>query len=199
MAIPLCNDTQGYGLVGIGLHWLMAVLIAIVYPIGTLIVDMDYTDPWYRSGPELHLGLGAVTGLLLCLRLGWRLANPPPEALGPAWERRIASWVHRAFYALIAATVVTGYLITTADGKALAVFGWIEIPATVHGYANQEDLAGVAHAWLADLLVGLVAVHGLAALKHHFIDHDPTLRRILIPGRAGSPPQPPPVTKGDPP
>ncbi len=182
--LQILNDPQGYGLVAIALHWLMALAIAVVYVLGTIIVDMDYDDPWYRTGPELHLGLGALTGILLAVRLGWRLANPRPVPYGQDWERRVARWVHRGFYVLIAAVVVSGYLVTTADGKPLSVFDWLEIPAWIHGYPNQEDLAGEFHEWLADALVGLTALHALAALKHHFIDRDPTLRRMFV---AGSP------------
>ena len=75
--------------------------------------------------------------------------------------------------------VTSGYLITTADGQAVVVFGLFEIPATLYGLENQEDVAGAIHDWLATLLIALAALHGLAALKHHFIDRDPTLLRML--------------------
>lgn len=60
-----------------------------------------------------------------------------------------------------------------------SVFGWFEIPATFYGFGNQEDIAGVVHEWLANLMIELVVLHSLAALKHHFLDCDPTLRRML--------------------
>ena len=175
----LRNDSQRYGLLSVLLHWLMTIVIVGLFALGKYIADMDYYDPWYIKGPELHLGLGVITALLLVTRLVWRLSNPHPQIMGKPWEQRVALWVHRLFYALIAAVVISGYLITTADGKPLSVFDWFDIPATFYGYPNQEDIAGVIHKWLANGLIALAAFHGLAALKHHFIDRDPTLCRML--------------------
>ena len=189
----LRNDPRGYGLVSVLLHWSMAALVIGLYALGKVIVDLDYDDPWYLKGPEWHLGLGALTALLLVIRLLWRLTNPRPGIMGRPWERQVALWVHRSFYVLIAAIVISGYLITTADGKPLSVFGWVEIPATLHNYPNQEDSAGGVHAWLADGLIMLAVMHGLAALKHHFIDRDATLLRML--GRHASRPSPTEATE----
>ncbi len=183
----LRNDSRAYGLLSILLHWIMAVLIIVLYVLGTYMVTLDYYHPWYQKAPDLHRGLGVITALLLLLRLGWRLASPGPVALGEPWERVVALWVHRLFYVLMAAVVVSGYLITTAKGQALSVFGWFEIPATLYGIANQEDMAGTAHAWLSDGLIALAVFHALAALKHHFIDRDSTLRRMLVPDGMPSP------------
>ncbi|HHH35998.1 MAG TPA: cytochrome b [Gammaproteobacteria bacterium] len=177
----LRNHPQGYGLVSVLLHWSMAALIIGLYALGKYMVDLDYYHPWYQKAPDLHRGLGVIVAALLIFRQGWRLSNPHPEILGRPWEQRVAVWVHRLFYLLIAATVISGYLITTADGHALPVFDWFEIPATLYGFDNQEDIAGVAHDWLANMLMGLALLHSLAALKHHFIDRDPTLRRMLWP------------------
>jgi cytochrome b561 len=72
----------------------------------------------------------------------------------------------------------SGYLISTADGRAVDVFDWFSIPATIHGYDNQEDIAGLVHLVLAISLISLVTLHAAAALKHHFIDRDRTLLRM---------------------
>ena len=181
----LHNDRQGYGVVSVLLHWVMAILIIGLFALGMYMVDLDYYNPWYQKAPDLHRSLGVIVAMLLLFRLGWRLLNPHPEIAGKPWEQRAALWVHRLFYAMIAAIVVSGYLITTADGQAVSVFGWFEIPATIYGFGNQEDIAGVVHEWLANLLIALTLLHTLAALKHHFIDRDLTLRRML--GQGGMP------------
>ncbi len=191
----LRNDLQAYGLVSVLLHWIMAVLIIGLFALGKYMVDLDYYHPWYQKAPDLHRSLGVITGLLLLLRFLWRWTNPQPEILGSPWERRAALWVHRLFYVLMAAIVVSGYLVTTADGQAVSVFGWLAIPATIHGIDNQEDIAGVVHEWLANGLIALAVLHGLAALKHHFIDRDPTLRRMLRPGGIPASPSPAHVTE----
>jgi cytochrome b561 len=74
---------------------------------------------------------------------------------------------------------LSGYLISTADGRAIQVFDWFEVPALVTGIANQEDIAGAVHYWVAVALIALASLHGLAALKHHFLDRDGTLLRML--------------------
>jgi len=181
MPIPLRNSSQGYGLFAILLHWLMAVLIIALFLLGEWMVGLDYYHPWYLRAPDLHRGFGVITAILLLVRLGWRLGNRHPQLIGRPWEQQIAVWVHRGFYALVAAIIISGYLITTADGQPVSVFGWFAIPATVHGWPNQEDIAGELHEWLAIIIIALTILHGLAALKHHVIDRDATLRRMLWP------------------
>jgi cytochrome b561 len=84
-------------------------------------------------------------------------------------------------YVLVFAIMLSGYLISTADGRAIEVFGWFAVPATLQGIDGQEDVAGDVHFYLAVTLMVIVGGHALAALKHHFIDRDPTLRRMLRP------------------
>ncbi len=175
-----------YGLPAILLHWSMAALIFGLFFLGEYMVDLDYYHPWYHKAPDLHRSLGMVTAVLLALRWIWRLSTPLPAIEGRGWERRIAPWVHRLFYVLIATTVASGYLITTADGQPVPVFGWVEIPAMLHGFPNQEDIAGEVHEALTHVLFFLALLHGMAALKHHFIDRDLTLRRMLGLGRSSS-------------
>jgi cytochrome b561 len=61
------------------------------------------------------------------------------------------------------------------------VFGWFEVPATVYGIDGQEDLAGDVHFALAMSLLALIVLHVAAALRHHFVARDDTLRRMLRP------------------
>ncbi|MNR57354.1 hypothetical protein D3C85_1781150 [compost metagenome] len=75
--------------------------------------------------------------------------------------------------------LISGYLISTAEGVAIDVFGWFSVPATLSGLPEQADVAGVIHFYLAWSLVVLAVLHALAALKHHFLDRDPTLTRML--------------------
>ena len=75
--------------------------------------------------------------------------------------------------------MVSGYLISTADDRAIEVFGWFEIPATLTSIENQEDIAGEFHFYLALTLISLASAHALAAIKHHLIDKDNTLRRMM--------------------
>lgn len=179
--MPLIDTDDRYGTVSVLLHWATAALVVGLFGLGLWMTSLSYYDPWYRTGPWLHKGLGVALVTLLVLRLAWRAVNhrPAPEPGHSRTERVAARVAHLALYGLLFAVAVAGYLISTADGRPLEVFGWFEIPALVTGIPNQEDVAGEVHYWFAVSLVSLAAVHALAALKHHLLDRDRTLRRML--------------------
>jgi cytochrome b561 len=87
--------------------------------------------------------------------------------------------MHLLLYLVLFCVMLSGYLISTADGRAVEVFTLFEIPAIIYGMDGQEDIAGDIHFALAILLIGLVAVHAGAAIRHHFVDKDRTLKRML--------------------
>lgn len=175
------NDQEHYGLVTVLLHWLVALAVFGLFGLGVWMTGLTYYDPWYRSGPALHKSIGMLLFLLMLTRLGWRLYSPPPAPLPShsGWERSAARAVHLGLYLLLFALMLSGYLISTADGRPIEVFGLFSIPATLTTIPRQEDLAGAVHWYLALFLMLLVALHVAGALKHHFIDHDHTLRRLL--------------------
>jgi cytochrome b561 len=90
-----------------------------------------------------------------------------------------AKIAHALLYLLLLITLISGYLISTADGRAIELFNLINIPALPFAIDNQEDLAGLIHFIVATILISLAAIHAIAALKHHFIDKDITLKRML--------------------
>jgi cytochrome b561 len=180
------NTHSSYGLMAVLLHWLMAITVFGLFALGLWMVELTYYDPWYRRAPWIHKSIGVLLFAALLLRLFWRGMNSHPEPV-PAHsrlERWAAGAAHALLYVLLAAVMISGYLISTADGKSVNFFGWFSIPATVTGFDNQEDIAGDVHLVLAITLVSLAALHALAALKHHFLDRDPTLIRMLGRGRS---------------
>ena len=175
----LRNSHDAYGWVSIALHWLMALLIFGLFGLGLYMTDLTYYDPWYKKGPELHMALGVLVALLLLLRIGWRLGNPEPAMAGRPWERTVALWVHRGFYLLLLAIVVSGYLIPTAKGEPLWVYDWFSIPALFKSEGTLADQAGEVPFYLAWTTIVLAGLHAAAAFKHHFIERDATLIRML--------------------
>jgi cytochrome b561 len=167
--------------VAVVIHWLMALAIPGLFGLGLWMVDLTYYDAWYKRAPEIHKGIGIFLFLVLVFRLLWRTVNPMPrpEPDLSTFERRASKAVHFALYLLLFAVMTSGYLISTADGRPINVFGLFQVPATIAGLPNQADLAGQTHLILAVTLVSLAGVHALAALKHHFIDRDRTLTRML--------------------
>ena len=179
--VKLRNHKDGYGLVAVLLHWLVAVAVCGLFGLGLWMTGLTYYDSWYRQAPWLHKGIGVTLFLVVAARLVWRLLDPQPAPLPShaAWERRAAGIAHRLLYLLLFAVMLSGYLISTADGRPLEVFGLFSIPAAVTGIENLEDTAGRLHLLLAWSLVGLALLHALAALKHGLFDRDRTLLRML--------------------
>lgn len=177
----LINDESTYGWGPVIMHWLIAIAIIGLYPLGLYIETLDYYDPAYRTVPIWHKSIGILVAFVLSIRLVWRAFNKPPKALPqPALMQIMAKLAHLLLYLLLLTTIVSGYLISTADGRAIELFNTlISIPAPPVEFQNQEDLAGAVHFIVATILITLAAVHAIAALKHHFIDKDTTLKRML--------------------
>ncbi len=175
------NSKTQYGWMSIFLHWLTALCVFGLFGVGLWMVDFDYYDPLYQVVPDLHKSVGVLLVTLLVFRFLWRELSTKPEHMRnhKPWEIRIAGIVHYVLYLLIFMMLPTGYLITTAKGQGLEVFNWFSIPATITGIDNLEDLAADTHEWLAYFIVGIVCLHALGALKHHFIDKDETLKRMV--------------------
>jgi cytochrome b561 len=114
-------------------------------------------------------------------RLLWRLISPPPKALPThqPWEKVSAHLTHWALYLLLFTAMISGYLITSADGSAIDVFNWFAVPSMTGDQKGLEDLAGDIHEIATWAIIILAGVHALAALKHHLLDRDDTLRRML--------------------
>ncbi|MBK4716353.1 MULTISPECIES: cytochrome b [Tenebrionibacter/Tenebrionicola group] len=175
------NSKDRYGHLAILLHWIIAITLYGMFGLGLWMVTLGYYDSWYHKAPELHKSIGILLLLAMIIRVVWRWISPPPPALS-SWShftRISAAVAHILLYLLIFAIIFTGYLISTADGKPVSVFGWFEVPATFSDAGAQADLAGEIHLWLAWSIVLLSVAHALAALKHHFINKDGTLRRMM--------------------
>ncbi|BBL31158.1 cytochrome b [Pantoea ananatis] len=159
----------------------MALVIYAMFALGLWMVGLSYYDTWYHNAPEIHKSIGVILMLALIIRLIWRVVSPPPKPLSSysPLVRITAVVAHGLLYGLLIAILFSGYLISTADGKPVSVFGWFSLPAVLTGAGEQADLAGDIHLWLAWCIVILSVLHGLAALKHHFIDRDITLKRML--------------------
>jgi cytochrome b561 len=161
----------------------MAVGVVFLFGLGLWMVTLNYYSPYYTSAPDVHRSVGILLLILLVARFGWRLVNPRPDdgELAP-WERTASRIVHWAFYPLLLALLVSGYLISTADGRPIEVFNWFSVPSLVQR-KGLEDSAGEVHEVLAYLTIALVVVHAAASLKHHFIDRS----RILVRMWSGPP------------
>lgn len=179
--ILLLDNKQSYGLVSKINHWLSAFIVIGLYFLGRWMIDLDYYSSWYVDAPNLHKSLGILLALFTVFRLLWKFLTPSPAApLGHAKHLILISRIaHYMMYIALFIIFISGYLISTADGRAIAIFQLLSIPALPAIADNQADLAGVIHEYATDMLMLMVVLHLLAALKHHFIDKDNTLLRLI--------------------
>lgn len=182
------NTTTGWGLASRLLHWSMAALILFMLLLGFYTANL-VTDVYVQFGwVQIHKSWGFVAFTLAVLRLGWRAVNPTPAPVpGMAPLAHLASQIaHRLLYLLMFAMPITGWLMASASplqdsyGIKNMVFGWFELPDPfVPGSAELTQAFGLAHLVCAIALVTILAVHAGAALKHHLIDRDTVLRRMI--------------------
>jgi len=175
------NKPAQWGCISIVMHWVVAVAVIGLFGLGLWMRSLGYYDPWYQKGPDIHRSVGVCLFLVIAFRLFWRYLTPPPLPLEnhKRWEVKLSHRVHFLLYLLLFLVMISGYFIASADALPIAIFNWAEIPAIVLPIAQQEEVAGAAHYYLAVTMMLLVAVHALGALKHHFIDRDETLTRII--------------------
>jgi cytochrome b561 len=187
--LAMRNNREGYGLVAILLHWSVAMTLLGLFILGLWMVDLGYYDAWYREAPAIHKGMGILLFLVMLLRLTWRVTSPRPadEPDLSLLERRLAHGAHWLLYLLIFSVMFSGYLISTADGRPIEVFGLFSVPALITDLPGQADIAGDVHFYLAVSLLCLAGLHALAAVKHHFIDRNRTLTKMLRPVRRQQP------------
>ena len=163
------------------LHWLIGSVMIGLIGLGWYMTGLGFYHPWYHSAPALHYSIGLlVAGLALLniFSLVW-LKSPPMDRHLRPWERLAAAITHKTLLTLTLLLPLTGYLVTTAAGKPVTLFGLIGIPALLPRSDSLRAWSEWLHYYLAYGGAGLIGLHVLAALKHHFINRDTTLRRML--------------------
>jgi len=177
----LKDSDQSFGFISIVLHWVSATTIIFLFALGVYMTGLGYYDDWYHKGPALHISLGILLFFATILRLIWRSLNSKPKNLSNNKPANFAAIsIKVVLYCLIFLIAITGYLITTAEGKAAEIFDWFNLPASMLLSANQVDLAGEIHKYSAWLIIIIASLHAGAALLHHFVFKDRTLKRMLM-------------------
>ncbi|WP_372683746.1 cytochrome b, partial [Desulfosarcina sp.] len=128
-----------------------------------------------------HKSIGVVILVLMVGRIAWRRANPQPRDLGsiPVLNY-IAHLVHIFLYVLLLLQPLVGILMSQAYGYPVSVFGIFRLPPLVWQSSSLGNFLREAHGVTAALLATFIVIHVAAALKHHFVDRDRTLRRMLF-------------------
>ena len=162
------------------LHWLMAILFFGLLALGFYMHDLPLS-PEKLKLYSWHKWAGVTAFLLVWLRLFWRVTHRPPALPDsmPKIMQLAAHAGHLLLYVLMIAIPLSGWLMSSAKGFQTVWFGVLPIPDLIGKHKETGDLLQTVHMGLNLLFVAVIAGHIGAALKHHFIDKDDILKRML--------------------
>ncbi|AJW44298.1 Cytochrome b [Ralstonia mannitolilytica] len=174
-------DDGAYGAPAIALHWIVALLIFAAFGLGLYMTDIPGFTPTKLKLYSYHKWIGITVLIFAVLRVLWRLTHraPAPVAGMPKWQHKAAEGAHLVLYLLILAVPLTGYLFSVAAGVKVVYLGLWELPMPFEKSDALKVVFGAAHEWLNWTMAAIVVLHILAALKHHVVDRDGTLRRMV--------------------
>jgi len=169
-----------YTRTAITLHWLMALLVFVTFPVGLVMHEMALSPGKLRL-LSYHKWLGVTVFILVMVRLLWRASHQPAPLLAtmPHWQRVAANAVHVLLYGLLFAIPLSGWLMSSAKGFQTVYLGLLPLPDLIPKDKVLGDALFALHEVLNITLLGLVIVHVAAAIKHQFVDRDGTLARMI--------------------
>lgn len=173
------NSEARWGALAQVFHWGMVLLFVAMFVLANIMEDMP-KGPDKAAIVGLHKSIGITILLLAAARLLWRLGGVVPTPLSAAaWQQRLAAAVHAGLYALMFALPLSGYVMSMAAGRGVNWFGLLPLPDLVGPNKPLSEAAHEGHEVLATLVLLLVGLHVAAALWHHVVVKDDTLRRML--------------------
>lgn len=186
--MDLKNTATRYGAISQAVHWLIVALIIVQYVLAELAEDAGHQRTAHPAAAlqqlallARHKSVGLTIFALAVLRLLWRwYSRPPPfPAAMPRWQVNAARLTHYAFYALLLLLPMSGVVMSAASNYPVSYFGLFTIPNVVAPDEALKEIMEERHEMLFNILVTVAIVHVAAALKHHFVDRDDVLRRML--------------------
>lgn len=178
--MQLKNTPTRYGAITKSFHWIIALAIVGMLFAGFFMGGIEnLTDKIWVYG--MHKSIGVTILALAVLRILWHIYSKKPpyvSSLKP-WEKMAAHFLHFCLYGAMIAMPLSGWLMSSSAGRPVSFFGLFTLPDLVDKNEDIANLMRGAHFYLAWLLIAAIVVHLSAALKHHFIDKDITLKRML--------------------
>ncbi len=177
------NTLQRYGVVSIAFHWTMALLLIFLIVLGLYMVSLP--DAGFTTKKIVlilyHKEYGILALVLGMLRLAWRVGNVLPKLVEtiPDWQKVAARFVHLCFYGLIFALPISGWLMSSAAGIPVYLPGSYSLPDLIPHNEDHFRLLIVIHKWLGYALIACILIHSGAALRHHLLFRDDTLKKML--------------------
>lgn len=164
--MTLRNTPTAYGSVQKTLHWLMALFVLSQFVIAWIFTNLPKNNLLRGQLFQVHALIGLFVFLLVILRIFWRSSNPrvlPLDTLSSI-EKTASGSVHLFLYLAMVLMPLSGYVMVTAKGHDLNVFGWI-IPSLMHNL-NAAAIGKVAHIYLGYCLLLMITLHSIGALIH---------------------------------
>lgn len=173
------TSTMRYSTPAIVLHWLVALLIFVAFPLGLYMADLPLS-PEKLQLFSYHKWIGVTVFMLAGLRVVWRLTHTPPPlpASMAGWQRRASAVAHGLLYLLILVIPISGWLMSSAKGVQTVWFGVLPLPDLIGKDKALGHLLEEVHETLNYTLLALVVLHVAGALQHHFIERQPFLQRM---------------------
>ena len=173
------NTTRSWGTLSKALHWLIVLLIITQWVIAERADELKGLAKLETLG--LHKSFGMTILMLAIIRLVWRWMNPVPDLSNETkpWERVLARISHVLLYALIFAMPLTGWMMSSAKNYPVSWFKLFQFPDLVQPSEQMFEQLKDLHHLLFKVLVGVALLHIAGALKHHFIDKNDVLKRML--------------------
>ena len=177
--MPFRNTTRTWGSLSKAFHWLIVLLIINQWLIAERADELKGLAK--LEALAWHKSFGLTILMLAVLRLLWRLMNPTPDLTTEThrWERMLAKISHVLLYALIFAMPLTGWMMSSAKNYPVSWFKLVQFPDLVAPAEQTFHLMDDLHHLLFKVLVGVALLHVAGALKHHFIDRNDVLKRML--------------------
>ena len=169
-----------YTAVAQAFHWIIAALIVTQFVLAIMADDLP-NGMHKLALLARHKSFGMTILMLAIMRLLWRLKNHPPglPAGMTSLEQKLSRATHAAFYVLLFAMPLTGWMMSSAKNYAVSWFGLFTWPDLLGANETAFDFLRSTHHILSDILFAITVLHILAALKHHFWNKDDVLLRML--------------------
>lgn len=171
---------QRYTPAAIALHWIAAILILCNLTLGLYMTGLELSPQKLRY-ISWHKWIGVTVLLVSAARLLWRLEHEVPAlpwTMKP-WEQGLARAGHFLLYVLFFAAPISGWLFSSASGVQVVYLGLVPLPDLLGTNREVADALKVTHHWINYTLAAVILLHAAAALKHHFVDRDEVLARMI--------------------
>lgn len=178
------NTDTSYGLISKSMHWIIGGLMIFLLYLGITMEAMPPSpDKWQAYG--LHKALGILVLALVIARIIWKhiAGKMPPIETHKSWERMLSTAVHVLLYLGMIGLPLSGWVMSSAGGHPIHFFGLFEVPPIVGENKEIGDIAHSIHGLAGSAIIAAIALHFIGAAKHHILDKDSTVMRMVSKNR----------------